>query len=90
MLGQEVGVHTLLPRAVQMLLEDPLVEGDYYPGDLLAVVLRLPDPAWEELRMERRQLMSVVAGLTDDELVPPDPRLEGQDELRSLMTRFLA
>ncbi|MFI2652256.1 contact-dependent growth inhibition system immunity protein [Micromonospora fulviviridis] len=43
MLGQEIGVPALLPLAVQVLLRDPLVEGDYYPGDLLSNVLRLPD-----------------------------------------------
>ncbi|MEU8011826.1 contact-dependent growth inhibition system immunity protein [Micromonospora parva] len=50
MLGQEIGVPTLLPIAVQVLLREPLAEGDYYPVDLLRNVLRLPDSAWSNLR----------------------------------------
>ena len=46
MLGQQIGVSVLLPLAVQVLLRDPLAEGDYYPGDLLRNVLRLPDSEW--------------------------------------------
>ncbi|MFD4208614.1 contact-dependent growth inhibition system immunity protein [Micromonospora tulbaghiae] len=45
MIGQEIGVPALLPLALQVLRRDPLVEGDYYPGDLLANVLRLPESA---------------------------------------------
>jgi hypothetical protein len=34
MLSQQIGVSTLLPSAVDVLLRDPLAEGDYYAGDL--------------------------------------------------------
>ncbi|WP_405105308.1 contact-dependent growth inhibition system immunity protein [Micromonospora sp. NBC_01405] len=59
--GQEIGVPALLPLAVQVLLSDPMAEGDYYhPGDLLSNVLRLPDSAWSNLRAERKRLASVA------------------------------
>lgn len=80
MLGQAVGVPALLPRAVQVLCADPLAEGDYYPGDLLTVVLRLPDAAWEGLGPERQRLASVLAGV----------RLAMDDALQPLVARFLA
>jgi hypothetical protein len=79
MLGQEIGVPVLLPRAVRVLLSDPLAEGDYYPGDLLRNVLRLPDSAWSNLRVERQRLAAVVAELVagppfaDPDLRPRDP-----------------
>ncbi|MFI7594725.1 contact-dependent growth inhibition system immunity protein [Micromonospora sp. NPDC049359] len=63
MLGQEIAVPALLPRAVHVLLSDPLAEGDYYPGDLLANVLRLHDSAWSELRVERQRLASLLTEL---------------------------
>lgn len=43
MLGQGLGVRTLLPIAVELLVENPLVSGDLYPGDLLTAVLTLPE-----------------------------------------------
>ena len=49
MLGQHIAVPILLPRAVNVLVKTPLAEGDYYAGDLLHVVVRLPDPAWRDL-----------------------------------------
>ncbi|MEU9741169.1 contact-dependent growth inhibition system immunity protein [Micromonospora chersina] len=41
MLGQEVGVLALLPLAVQVLLREPLAEGDYYPAPQRAPAARL-------------------------------------------------
>ncbi|SCG62213.1 contact-dependent growth inhibition system immunity protein [Micromonospora inositola] len=91
MFGQQIGVPALLPLAVQVLLCDPLAEGDYYPGDLLSNVLRLPDSAWSSRRAERKRLASVLAELvagppfSDPDLRPRDPaRL-----LRDAIVRFL-
>jgi hypothetical protein len=42
LVGQQVGFPWLLERAVQVLETNPLAEGDFYEGDLLAAVLALP------------------------------------------------
>ena len=47
LLGQEVGTRFLLPIALELLELNPLIEGDYYAGDLLANVLRLQAPFWK-------------------------------------------
>ncbi|MEW2330703.1 contact-dependent growth inhibition system immunity protein [Micromonospora chersina] len=91
MLGQEIGVPALLPLAVQVLLREPLAEGDHYPGDLLHNVLRLPDSAWSNLRAERKRLASVLPELLTG---PPfsDPDLRPRDpcrEIRDAILRFL-
>ncbi|MFG3604026.1 contact-dependent growth inhibition system immunity protein [Micromonospora chersina] len=91
MLGQEIGVPALLPLAVQVLLREPLAEGDYYSGDLLRNVLRLPDSAWSNLRAERERLASVLAELLAG---PPfsDPHLRSRDpnrEIRDASLRLL-
>ncbi len=91
MLGQEIGVPALLPLALQILLRDPLTEGDYYPGDLLANVLRLPESAWSGLRAERERLRSVLAELVAGlPFSGPDrePR-EPDRQLRDAIARFL-
>jgi hypothetical protein len=47
LLGQEVGTRFLLPIALELLELNPLIEGDYYAGDLLANVLRLHTLSWK-------------------------------------------
>ncbi len=72
MLGQEIGVPILLPRAVKVLLREPLAQGDFYPGDLLASVVRLPESAWSNLHVERQRLAGVLTDLvTESELDDP-------------------
>lgn len=46
MIGQNVGTRHLLPRALDLLEEDPLVEDYHYPGELLVVVMQRPDDYW--------------------------------------------
>jgi hypothetical protein len=40
MIGQNIGLPHLMPIAVNVLNKQPLAEGDFYPGDLLANVVR--------------------------------------------------
>lgn len=82
MLGQQIGTAVLLPRALGILLTDPLAEGDFFPGDLLGAVLRLPDPAWSGLNAQRRRLLRVLRGLL--------PRPGVDRNLRAEILRFVA
>src|SRR3954447_20486803 len=50
MIGQQVGVNHLVPRALDHLEAHPLASGDHYPGDVLAAVARLPDSFWSTHR----------------------------------------
>lgn len=63
LLRQGIGVEHVLPRAIQILREDPLV-GDEYGGrgSLLRAVLKLPRATWERHPEERAE----VAGLLDE------------------------
>jgi CDI immunity proteins len=47
MIGQQIALKHLVPLALERLQADPLVGGDYYPGDLLASVLRAGAALWE-------------------------------------------
>ena len=46
LIGQEIGVDVLLPHALALLAGDPLDGGDFYPGDLLVSVMKLPPEYW--------------------------------------------
>jgi len=48
LIGQQVGLAVLVPLALDRLEVDPLVEGDFYPGDLLVAVLRVPGGYWRD------------------------------------------
>jgi hypothetical protein len=66
MLGQRVSVPILLPLAVDMLADNPLAEGDFYPGDLLTTVLKLPSSTWMNLPDERQRLTAAIAAVDLD------------------------
>ena len=43
LIGQNVSLPFLIPLALERLAEDPLAEGDFYPGDLLYAVLHVDE-----------------------------------------------
>ena len=46
MIGQNFSLNYLIPLAIEHLQQDPLVEGDFFPGDLLASVLKVKADFW--------------------------------------------
>lgn len=48
MVGQNIGVKYLLPLALDILETKPLVEGNFYQGDLLKAVIELPYQYWSD------------------------------------------
>lgn len=45
-IGQRICLRWLVPLALEVLELKPLAEGAFYPGDLLASVLRIPVDFW--------------------------------------------
>jgi hypothetical protein len=64
MLGQNIGLSYLLPLAREHLRRDPLVAGDYDPGDLLAAVLLVEPSFWQEQPQLRKAVQEIVDPLT--------------------------
>jgi hypothetical protein len=46
MIGQQISLPILIPLAVERLESEPLAEGSHYPGDLLAMVLKVDESFW--------------------------------------------
>jgi len=46
MIGQEIGIDYLIPKALNKLKENILAEGDFYEGDLLKSVLEINKNYW--------------------------------------------
>jgi len=48
MIGQEIGLDYLVPLALEVLSDNPLLEGTFYRGDLLLAVLRIQTNFWQD------------------------------------------
>lgn len=48
LISQNIGLGIIIPRAISILEEDILAEGDYYEGDLLSAVLRSDINQWNK------------------------------------------
>ncbi len=60
MIGQNISLPYLMPLALDVLRDNPFAEGDFYPGDLLQVVLRADSKFWvasPDLRSEAQQIV---------------------------------
>jgi hypothetical protein len=68
LIGQRIGLDVVLPRALVVLRETPLVEADLYPGDLLAAALHLPETYWRDHAALLDEVRAVLASV--DELPP--------------------
>lgn len=65
MIGQREGLMFLVPLALEQLESNPLAEGNYFPGDLLCMVLRAGAEFWRRHRNLRERLEDVVAKMTE-------------------------
>ncbi len=61
LIGQKIGLKFLVPLALQYLKKDPLVQGDFYPGDLLCSVLQVNSDFWEKNK-KMYQEIGLIAG----------------------------
>jgi hypothetical protein len=69
MIGQNIGLFFLVPLALDILEPDPLVEGDFYPGDLLCALLRADPGYWERHSDQQARLGQIIGRIAD---VPDD------------------
>jgi CDI immunity proteins len=78
MIAQKVGLEVLMPIALARLEREPLLEGDYYPGDLLVAVLRVAPDYWTTHPAEFETVKRILA-LVD---YPESPIAEGIKDFR--------
>lgn len=87
LIAQDVARETLVPLAVGMLRYRPLLEGDFYPGDLLLAVLRVPEPHWSA---HPEQLAALQEGLARLDPEDPDYPVFDDDEFETAVARARA
>jgi len=72
MIGQSISLEYLVPVALETLVKNPFIEGDFYNGDLLISVLKIDKQFWsqnEELLFELKDILSSVT-YTIEETIP--------------------
>jgi hypothetical protein len=48
LVSQNIGLEYIIPLAIEILVKNILAAGDFYEGDLLNAVLRVPDSFWKK------------------------------------------
>ena len=70
LIAQQVGLEVVVPLALARLAENPLAEGDFYPGDLLVAALRVPQAYWRSHPDEAARLRTIATSVDLGELDP--------------------
>lgn len=73
LIGQRENCARLVPIALDLLREDPLLEVDFYPGDLLSALCRLPADHWSAHPEDAAELGRLL------DATPPDLSEEPSD-----------
>jgi hypothetical protein len=87
MLGQDIGTKYLMPKALDVLGINPLADGDFYAGDLLESLMRLPEEYWKEhpenLSRARKVVstaLEILRSRAEEDLYPSDEDLIKETE----------
>lgn len=60
LIGQGIGLKYLVPKALARLVVEPLLETDYYAGDLLSALLKIKRDYWLQSPNELDCLRSIA------------------------------
>jgi hypothetical protein len=84
-IGQNIGLVFLIPQAIGILKEDPFVEGDCYPGDLLSVVVQ----ADKTFFVDHISIANEVLVIATSALQKFESGIATNDELKAVIEYFV-
>ena len=64
LIGQQMSLELLVPKAIDLVVKEPMIEAQFYPGDLLCVLLEVKGEYWgrhEELRLRLEKCLTQAA-----------------------------
>jgi hypothetical protein len=79
LISQQIGLTSLVPIAVHLLEENPLLETEYYPGDLLRAVVTIERAFWASNEELHRKVLSVLESI----LEPPQEIISDIERFKS-------
>src|SRR5215471_15738924 len=65
LVGQQIGLRYLVPKALGLVCDDTFLEAELYPGDLLCALLRVDKAYWSKNSAELKWLMSIVESVAN-------------------------
>ena len=66
LIGQGIGLNYLVSLAIEKLQLDLFAEGDFFPGDLLSSVLKIPTTFWKENKNLWAQINILIGNRKND------------------------
>ncbi|MFF7776161.1 contact-dependent growth inhibition system immunity protein [Streptomyces tanashiensis] len=84
LVSQHVALPYVLPLAVRLLLDEPLLDAYFYEGDLLLAVVNVPASAWDLFPDLGTRLRTVITALPEAVVAGP-PRGAAEE-----LARFVA
>ncbi len=89
LIGQDIGTNHLVPLALAFLEAKPLIEGDYYPGDLLLALFDVPKK-YRLQHPESHARLLEVARRASAELTEKEAPLGSEQKLLKELNAHLA
>ncbi|MBX3162989.1 MAG: hypothetical protein KF900_00795 [Bacteroidetes bacterium] len=83
LIGQNLGLKYLVPIAIEFLTTDILIEGDFYPGDLLESVLKIDKNFWTQNLNIKEQFVDLI-NLNHDKIRSGEIELGNLEELNNM------
>ncbi|RED49720.1 contact-dependent growth inhibition system immunity protein [Aestuariispira insulae] len=59
LIAQHIGLSILVPMALDLLEDNPMIQASHYPGDLLCTVAGVMDPFWEANRDLKDRMIDI-------------------------------
>jgi hypothetical protein len=84
LIGQGIGIEYLMPLALELLFKNPLIEGDYYPGDLLSAAMSTDRAFWSLHSDERARLGQIAAKLRSELAATDEARRANRQLLKDV------
>ena len=75
-ISRQLALSRLVPVAIELLEENPLLDSGYFPGDLLEAVLSVDKQYWRANRKQWEAVRDIVDALRFAELKLSDPLRE--------------
>ncbi|MGY8665886.1 contact-dependent growth inhibition system immunity protein [Bradyrhizobium sp. UFLA05-109] len=60
LVSQKIGLSILVPKALQLVSNEPLLETEFFPGDLLSALLRVDKAYWSDNSVELERLALIA------------------------------
>ena len=88
LIGQDIGLTFLIPLAIDYLKKNILIEGDFYPGDLLSVTLRCDTKYWKENKNNWQEVSQLFDTNTEKINLSDEIDWDIKKDLKSYFKKF--